>query len=139
MKKMNGKIAKFIIALIMIITIFLAYENQECFAADEELSISGILDKGSSFIDQGQAQSNVTENSLIDDFLPIGRVLVAIATATVVIVMAIMGIRWITATPEQQATLKKQLIGLVVSIVVIYGAVGIWSLVKSIMENMTNN
>ena len=63
--------------------------------------------------------------------------LVVIGLATVLIVGTIMGIQWITATPDKQAKLKQQLIGLVVATVVIFGAVGIWSLVKTIMDNVT--
>ncbi len=49
-----------------------------------------------------------------------------------------MAIQWITATPDKQAKLKIQLIGLVVSAVVIFGAVGIWNLVRSIGQDVEN-
>lgn len=135
MKEKNIRIIKFLIAIVMVVTVFLVGENQISLADD--LSVSGILNRGNSFISQGSSSATITTDTVATDFLPIGRILVAVATATVFIVTAIMGVKWITATPDQQATLKKQLIGLVVSIVVIYGAVGIWSLVKAIMENMT--
>jgi hypothetical protein len=45
-----------------------------------------------------------------------------------------MAIKYFTEGPEQKAKLKQQLIGLVVSIVVIYGGVGIWTLLKNFME-----
>lgn len=135
MKEKNIRIIKFLIAIVMVVTVFLVGENQISLADD--LSVSGILNRGNSFISQGSSSATITTDTVAKDFLPIGRILVAVATATVFIVTAIMGVKWITATPDQQATLKKQLIGLVVSIVVIYGAVGIWSLVKAIMENMT--
>ena len=47
-----------------------------------------------------------------------------------------MGIKWITASPDKQGKLKQQLIGLVVSIIVIYGAVGIWTLMKNTFLNL---
>lgn len=135
MKEKSIKIIKFLIAVTVIFSVFFVFENKITYGTD--LSISGILDRGNSFISQGNASSGTTQDSIANDFLPIGRVLVAIATVTVFIVTAITGVRWITASPEQQAALKKQLIGLVVSIVVIYGAVGIWTLVKTIMEGIT--
>lgn len=135
MKEKNVRIIKFLIAISVVLTLFLFGESQMSFADD--LSISGILNRGNTFISQGNSTATITTDTVAEDFLPIGKILVAVATATVFIVMAIMGVRWITATPDQQATLKKQLIGLVVSIIVIYGAVGIWTLVRNIMENMT--
>ncbi len=135
MEKRDIRIIKFLIAIVMVVTVFLMGQNQVSFA--ENLTVSGILDKGNNFISQGQTAATISEDTIASNFLPIGRILVAVATATVFIVTAIMGIKWITATPDQQATLKKQLVGLVISIIVIYGAVGIWTLVKTIMENMT--
>lgn len=71
-------------------------------------------------------------------FIEIGRLLVIIGIATLVIVSVIMAIKWITATPDKQAQLKQQLIGLIVSTIVIFGAVGIWNIVRSIMHNIEN-
>lgn len=137
MKERTRKIAKILLAFTMILIMFFAFDNNTSFAADDELSLQSLLDRGANFIQNGKDQSTLEEGELISEFLPIGRVLVAIGTATVFIVMAILGVKWITATPDQQANLKKQLVGLVVAIVVIYGAVGIWTLVRTIMENLT--
>lgn len=52
------------------------------------------------------------------------------------VVTAIMGIRWIIASPEEKAKLKQQLIGLVVSIFVIYAGVAIWTVLKEFMEGV---
>ena len=144
MKEKNKKIAKFFIALAIIIMIFTIFDitgNKQSYATD--ISISSIFQKGNDFISSGQSQveqnsgAGITEDELAAKFIPVGKVLVAVATATLFIVTAIMGIKWITATPEQQAQLKKQMIGLVVSIIVIYGAVGIWTIVRNIMTNLT--
>ena len=62
--------------------------------------------------------------------------LVGIGVVTVLIVAAIMAIKWLTATPDKQAKLKQQLIGLVVATVVIFGAVGIWNFVINMMDNV---
>lgn len=53
-----------------------------------------------------------------------------------VIVTLVMAIKYITANAEQRGKLKQQLVGLVISTVVIYGAVGIWSIIKNFMENI---
>lgn len=62
--------------------------------------------------------------------------MVTIATIVVLVVTLVMGIKYITANPEEKGKLKQQLIGLVVSVVVIYGAVGIWTLVQNIMNSL---
>ena len=49
-----------------------------------------------------------------------------------VAVTTYMGIKYLTAGPEAQAKLKTQLIGVVVSGIVIFGAYGIWSMVIKI-------
>lgn len=74
--------------------------------------------------------------SFAEQFINVGRILVAIGIVTLLIVSAIMAIKWITATPDKQAKLKEQLIGLVVSAVVIFGAIGIWNLVWSILTKI---
>ena len=52
-----------------------------------------------------------------------------IGVGVMVAVTTYMGIKYLTAGPEAQAKLKVQLIGVVVSGVVIFGAYGIWSIV----------
>lgn len=66
-------------------------------------------------------------------FISIGQVLVTIASIVLVIVTLIMAIKYLIANAEQKGKLKQQLIGLVVSVVVIYGAVGIWTIIQDIM------
>ena len=65
-----------------------------------------------------------------------GQILVIIANSVIMVVTAIMGIRWIIASPEEKAKLKQQLIGLVVSIFVIYAGVAIWTVLKEFMEGV---
>ena len=104
------------------------------------MSIENITEASENWLKIGQ--DNPVANSSVEDFvgmfIGIGQLLVAIGIVTIVIVTIIMAIRWLTATPDKQAKLKQQLIGLVVSIIVIFGAVGIWNLVRGIMQNVEN-
>lgn len=131
-----------VILIMMIITMF-SIGTLSCYATGEDtevessLTLDGLLEKGSEFINQGSGNAGITNGEIAETFLPIGKILVGIATGVVFVVMAIMGIKWITATPDKQALLKQQLIGLVVAVVVIYGAVGIWSLISNMMEHLT--
>ena len=76
----------------------------------------------------------INEQKATDEFVPVGKILVMVANATVLIVTAIMAVKWIISNPESKGKLKGQLIGLVISIAVIYGAVGIWNFVKGLMS-----
>ena len=95
-------------------------------------------DQATSWINNGEelGKNILPSSDLQKTFVPIGQVLVAVATIVVLVVTIIMGIKYITANPEEKGKLKQQLIGLVVSIVVIYGAVGIWNLVQNIMKSL---
>ena len=55
-----------------------------------------------------------------------------VGAGVLVAVTTYMGIKYLTAGPEAQAKLKVQLIGVVVSGVVIFGAYGIWKTVVNI-------
>ena len=68
--------------------------------------------------------------------MPIAQALVAVAAGVLVVVTCIMGVKYATTTSaEAQAKLKKQLVGLVVSIVVVFGAHAIWTIVYNFMKN----
>ena len=47
----------------------------------------------------------------------------------IIVGLLIIGIRYMMASPEEAAKLKGQLVGLVVSGIVIFGAYSIWALV----------
>ena len=67
-------------------------------------------------------------------FVGLGQILTFIGAGVMVGATAYMGIKYILASPEGQAKLKHQLIGLVVSGIVIFGAYGIWSLTLRIVS-----
>lgn len=133
------KKSKKIILIILAVFCCLIMFGNTCNADTKVTGADTILQQGKDFITDGKTASNgiITEDQFAEAIIPVGQVLVGIATVVIAVVMAIMGIKWITATPEQQAKLKQQLIGLVIAIVVIYGAVGIWTLVRNIMESVT--
>ena len=59
----------------------------------------------------------------------ITQILITLGAGVLVAVTTYMGIRYLISSPEEQAKLKTQLIGLVVSGVVIFGAYYIWKIV----------
>lgn len=136
----------------IIITFFLILNFTSFALAEDNTDISGkgandIISAGSKWLSLGSTDDNTLGStddntsvmSFANQLVGIGQVLVSVGVATILIVTAIMAIRWITATPDKQAKLKQQLIGLVVSIIVIFGAVGIWNVVRGIMGNIENS
>jgi hypothetical protein len=105
----------------------------------ESKDIGDILKAASNWIGGAEQVENTSVDNFVSQFVGIGRILVVIAVVVLLIVIGITGIKWITATPEKQAKLKEQLIGLVVATVVIFGAVGIWNLVRGIMGKVEDN
>ena len=130
-----------IIAIIALTGVF----QSNVYAAEkkaEDISINDIMDAGSDWINKGKTageNSKTTPEAFVEQLIGIGQILVAVGIVTILVVTVIMAIRWITATPDKQAKLKEQLIGLVIATVVIFGAVGIWNLVRGIMSNIETN
>lgn len=60
-----------------------------------------------------------------------------IAIIVLLIVTAVMGIKYMVADPQEQGKLKQQLVGLVVSAAVIFGAFTIWQITVNIMKGVT--
>ena len=85
------------------------------------------------FIENGQKQAGkIKYDNIANEFAGLGQILTMVGAGVMVAVTTYMGIKYLTAGPEAQAKLKTQLIGVVVSGVVIFGAYGIWKLVIEI-------
>ncbi len=67
---------------------------------------------------------------------PISQILFWAGVITLFITGSVMGIKYIVASAEEQGKLKGQLIGLVVSAVVILGAYKIWELAYNFMNEV---
>lgn len=96
------------------------------------LSLSDMESKADNFINTGASQQNINYNNVTNEFKDLGNILTMIGAGVMVAVTAYMGIKYLTAGPEAQAKLKTQLIGVVVSGMVIFGAYFIWSIVLRI-------
>ena len=104
----------------------------------EEGEFSGWQDQADDFFSRAdETDSGISVAKAIEIFLPVGRVLVGIATIVLVVVGLIMGVKYMMSGSNEKAQLKQKLIYYVISIVLVYGAVGIFSLIVSIMNNIT--
>ena len=97
----------------------------------------GLHQQGTHFIEQGQANAKINVNKIAEIMKPLASLLLGIGTVVLVVVTAIMGVKYMAATPEARGKLKSQLIGIAVSAVVLFGAYGIWSLAYTIMSDLT--
>lgn len=79
-------------------------------------------------------QVGIDYNKITDEFTGLGQILTTIGAGVMVAVITYMGIKYLTSGPEAQAKLKTQLIGVVVSGFVIFGAYIIWKIVVQIAE-----
>ena len=87
------------------------------------------------FIEKGKEKDVINSSDVATTIMPIAQALVAVAAGVLVIVTCIMGVKYATASsPDAQAKLKKQLIGLVISIIVVFGAHTIWTIVYNFMK-----
>lgn len=106
------------------------------FAADEVKTWDDLVQEADTFINKGKEKDIINSSDVATTIMPIAQALVAVAAGVLVVVTCIMGVKYATTTSaEAQAKLKKQLIGLVVSIVVVFGAHAIWTIVYNFMKN----
>lgn len=88
------------------------------------------------FLDKGRNNATISNDDIVPIVLPIGRALVAIASGVLVVITAIMGVKYATtSSADEQAKVKKQLIGLVVATIVVFGGQAIWAMIYNIMKN----
>ncbi len=100
-------------------------------------SIGELFQKASDFIGLGASGETIGDDDLVDPTLQIGRVLMTIAIIVLLIVTIIMAIKYMIANPEEQGKLKQQLVGLVISAAVIFGAYIIWQITINLLTNVT--
>lgn len=129
MSKKYGKIAKISVIMILLFVVISAFNSVNA-GTDLLTKMEG---DASSFISKGKTQAgDIKYDNIAKEFVGLGQILTMIGAGVMVAVTTYMGIKYLTAGPEAQAKLKTQLIGVVVSGVVIFGAYGIWSLVVQI-------
>ena len=92
------------------------------------------------WLDKGKEGEELIDEKGIGNILkPIIEILTAIGVIVLVAVTVIMGIKYMFATPEEAAKLKQQLIGLVVSSVVVLGSAAIWKVVYNLLSTSLAN
>lgn len=131
---MNNKKLKMIIGISTIFLCLFMFFSTEIQANN----IDNWIDDGNSFIEKGKNKNPINTGEVKNAVIPIGQALVAIATVVLVVITVVMGIKYMMCTSsDEKAKLKTQLIGLVVSTIVIFGAQTIWALLYKFMIDVT--
>lgn len=127
------KIAIKIISIISIVLVLISIMPVPCNAA---ISIENIQSSAKNFLDKGEKNQNNTidVSKMKSELLPIAEILTMIGTGVVIICAIVIGIKYMVASPDEQAKLKKQMVGLVVATIVIFGAYGIWKALYQFMN-----
>lgn len=118
--------------IFMLITMYVVISN---IYVSKATTLEEMEKQAGDFITKGQAQAEkakIDAGEIAENFVGIGQILTLVGAGVLVAVTTYMGIKYLTSGPEAQAKLKVQLIGIVVSGVVIFGAYGIWKLVVDI-------
>ncbi len=128
------KFISILIIMTLLLNIIPLYSNAE-------ISIDDIHSSAQEFLNKGQNPSDKTSTISVSDMkkelLPIAEILTIIGTGVLVICTVIIGIKYMVASPDEQAKLKKQMVGLVVATIVIFGAYGIWKMLYEFMVQVT--
>lgn len=112
----------------MVIFLLLINFNSVKAAGDGATLLKNMEDQAHEFINKG-SNTNIKYENIANEFKGLGQILTMVGAGVMVAVTTYMGIKYLTAGPEAQAKLKVQLVGVVVSGMVIFGAYSIWKIV----------
>lgn len=127
----NKVLKKLLMAVVLLYVLISAFSNVKA------ITLSDMESKAQNFIEAGSNNQNIDYTNVTKEFSDLGQILTMIGAGVMVGVTTYMGIKYLTAGPEAQAKLKVQLIGVIVSGMVIFGAYYIWKIVIDIASSLT--
>lgn len=125
----NKKTIYKIILIILTISIILFIYNLRVYATDD------IIKGADDFLDKATT-STLNDASIKSASDMIFSAFSIVGTVIVVIIGAILGIQFIMGSTEEKAKVKETLIPYIIGSVVIFGAVGIWSLAINVFDGI---
>lgn len=99
-------------------------------------SYSSIQEKAKSFINKGQEGNKIPQSTVEKDLKPIAQILMGYGVLTLLCVGAILGLTYMFSGTDEKSKIKEKLIWYVVAAVIIFGAVSIFNIVISILNNL---
>ena len=100
------------------------------------LSAGGIKTEADGWIKNGMQNSPITTDIAWKELLPIAQILLEIGSGILVGCFMWLGIKYMVTDPSGKADIKQKLIGLVVATVVIYGGVGIFTIIVNVLNSI---
>lgn len=139
MRRISINIIKILLIVVMLQTI----SSTTC-QADQTGFWSNIIEKGETFLKDGEKAANdetkggspIDQDALKSEIGKFYNMFLMIGIAVAVIGGAILGIKFITGTIEEQAKIKEALIPYIIGCIVIFGAFGIWKFVIEVLSNI---
>ena len=104
--------------------------------ASSSLTLDSIDQAAKNFEQAGSKQTLISQEQIINAVLPIGQMLTAVGVAVLFGAIMLLGIKYMKSQPEERGKLKQQLIGLVISGIVIFGAFTIWRIAYNFFEEI---
>ena len=110
------------------------------YASDETgdtITIEGVQGAANGFLERGKNGKNPIDiGEAKTQVGAIAGILIAVGEGILVIIALILGIKYITASPDEQAKIKKQIVGLAIAALVIFGAYEIWKIAYDTMSGV---
>ena len=96
-----------------------------------------VITSGDEFVSNGTASSTEIRQDKLDDTVDtVYNALLTLGIVLSVLVGAILGIKFMAGSIEEQAKIKELLIPYVTGCVVIFGAFGIWKILMNVLSNV---
>lgn len=124
------KLYKVIISIIILTTVLMYGQSVKA------LSFGTIKNQGDAFIGKGSGNAPISIDDAKNELLPVGGIMVGIATAVFIVVGLIMGVKYMISGADEKAKLKEKLIWYVVAVIMAYGALGLYNLAVTIMQGV---
>ena len=131
---MNRKILN-IVSIVLLIVGFLFVLSPDIYAGMPNMD--ELKNQADIFEQTGKQNAAIDANKIASIINPLASILLGIGSVVLVVVTAVMGVKYMAATPDARAKLKTQLIGIAVSAIVLFGAYGIWEIAYTIMTSLT--
>ena len=135
MKKTSQIIIKIAIMLFLLQPVLIT-QSQAGFWSD-------VIKKGNQFVDEGESIANKDDEKTIDqdalktDVNKLYNMIFMIGVVIAILVGAILGIKFMMGSLEEQAKIKQALITYVIGCIVIFGAFGIWRTTVTLLNGMS--
>lgn len=124
---MKNKTLKIICIILVIINILASTANA--------FTMTDIINKGKDFISSKSDNDKIDEREVSQLSNSVYSILQFIAVVVAVVMITILGIKYITGSVEMQADIKKTLVPYVIGAFMAFGAFAIWKVVVLVLEN----